>query len=71
MRRMRVHGAGPAVKTGQTGRGKVWVWMRGEEEMGGVMLLPEDVTDCLAMLGQCTELEGPGGQEAMIRMWST
>lgn len=35
------------------------------------MLLPEDVSDCLAMLGQCTELEGPGGQEAMIRMWST
>lgn len=38
---------------------------------GGLMLLPEDVSDCLAMLGQCTELEGPGGQEAMIRMWST
>lgn len=37
----------------------------------GVMLLPEDVSDCLAMLGQCTELEGPGGQEGMFRMWST
>lgn len=43
----------------------------GRRRWGGLMLLPEDVSDCLAMLGQCTELEGPGGQEAMIRMWST
>lgn len=48
MLRMRVHGPGPAVKTGQTDRGKVGVWRRlGWGEVGEGVLFPEDLSDCL------------------------
>lgn len=35
---------------------------------GGGALLPEDVSDCLAGLGQCTGLEEPGGQEGQVQI---
>lgn len=70
MLRMRVHGPGPGVKTGQTDKQadrQRKDWGLGERGGGGRVLFPEDVSDCLAgwvsALDWRNQVDRKGGSE--------